>query len=186
MNSSSTGTDSDGDSYSDSYGQLLWKLLKFHLIGTDICVKLGTVAIGIGIGITHRFSGNSSAHYHWTQFHRNRNRNQYRNRNRAVETHHQGGRRPGGQNDWHTPVKTLSCLNCCCLRRWRWPMWSMPVNTGFVCWSTWTVERKPFSATTMLHCVYSWACISAKKATRRNAVSSPNKEKKRSLHTLKF
>ena len=44
MNKGSTGTDSDGD----SYGQLL----KFHLIGTDIGAKLGTVAIGIGIGIT--------------------------------------------------------------------------------------------------------------------------------------
>ena len=48
MNKGSTGTDSDGD----SYGQLLWKLLKFHLIGTDISAKFSTVAIGIRIGIT--------------------------------------------------------------------------------------------------------------------------------------
>ena len=48
MNKGSTGTNSDGD----SYGQLLWKLLKFHLIGTNISAKFGTVAIGIGIGIT--------------------------------------------------------------------------------------------------------------------------------------
>ena len=41
-----TGTDSDGDSYAKSQ----WKLVKFHLIGTDICAKMGTVAIGIGIG----------------------------------------------------------------------------------------------------------------------------------------
>ena len=40
-----TGTDSDGDSYAKSQ----WKLVKFHLIGTDISAKMGTVAIGIGI-----------------------------------------------------------------------------------------------------------------------------------------
>ena len=32
------------------------KLLKLHHISTDICAKLGTVAIGIGIGITIRIS----------------------------------------------------------------------------------------------------------------------------------
>ena len=32
--------------------KLQWKLVKFHLISTDISAKLGTVAIGIGIGIT--------------------------------------------------------------------------------------------------------------------------------------
>ena len=48
MNKGSTGTDSDGD----SYGQLLWKLIKFYLIGTDVGAKMGAVAIGIGIGIT--------------------------------------------------------------------------------------------------------------------------------------
>ena len=48
MNKGSTGTDSDGN----SYGQLLWKLLAFHLISTDIGAKLGTVAIGIRKGIT--------------------------------------------------------------------------------------------------------------------------------------
>ena len=37
----STGTDSDG--HSDAKSQ--WKLVKFHLIGTDIGVKLGTVPI---------------------------------------------------------------------------------------------------------------------------------------------
>ena len=48
-----TGTDSDGDSSAKSQ----WKLVKFHLIGTDIDTKMGTVAIGmristcIGIGI---------------------------------------------------------------------------------------------------------------------------------------
>ena len=31
--------------------KLQWKLVKFHLIGSDISAKLGTVAIGIGIGI---------------------------------------------------------------------------------------------------------------------------------------
>ena len=41
-----TGTNSDGDSYAKSQ----WKLVKFHLIGTDISAKMGTVAIGIGIG----------------------------------------------------------------------------------------------------------------------------------------
>ena len=40
-----TGTDSDGDSYAKSQ----WKLAKFHLVGTDISAKMGTVAIGIGI-----------------------------------------------------------------------------------------------------------------------------------------
>ena len=40
-----TGTDPDGDSYAKSQ----WKLVKFHLIGTDISAKIGTVAIGIGI-----------------------------------------------------------------------------------------------------------------------------------------
>ena len=52
MNKGSTGTNSNGDSFSDSYGQLLSKLLKFHLISTDVSAKLGTVAIEIGIGIT--------------------------------------------------------------------------------------------------------------------------------------
>ena len=41
-----TGTNSDGDSYAKSQ----WKLVKFHLIGTDIGAKMGTAAIGIGIG----------------------------------------------------------------------------------------------------------------------------------------
>ena len=41
-----TGANSDGDSYAKSQ----WKLVKFHLIGTDIGAKMGTVAIGIGIG----------------------------------------------------------------------------------------------------------------------------------------
>ena len=41
-----TGSNSDGDSYAKSQ----WKLVKFHLIGTDIGAKMGTVAIGIGIG----------------------------------------------------------------------------------------------------------------------------------------
>ena len=41
-----TGT----DSHSVSYAKSQWKLVKFHLIGTDICAKMGTVAIGIGIG----------------------------------------------------------------------------------------------------------------------------------------
>ena len=41
-----TGTDSNGDSYAKSQ----WKLVKFHLVGTDIGAKMGTVAIGIGIG----------------------------------------------------------------------------------------------------------------------------------------
>ena len=40
-----TETNSDGDSYAKSQ----WKLVKFHLIGTDIGAKMGTVAIGIGI-----------------------------------------------------------------------------------------------------------------------------------------
>ena len=40
VNKGSTGTDSDGDSDGDSYGQLLRKLLKFHLISTDISAKL--------------------------------------------------------------------------------------------------------------------------------------------------
>ena len=31
--------------------KLQWKLVKFHLISTDISAKLGTVAIGIRIGI---------------------------------------------------------------------------------------------------------------------------------------
>ena len=50
-----TGTDSDGD----SNAKLLKKCenyLKNHLIGTNVCVKLGTVPIcigkGIGIGIS--------------------------------------------------------------------------------------------------------------------------------------
>ena len=47
-NKGSTETDFDGD----SCGQLLWTLLKFHLIGTDIGAKLGTVAIRVRIGIT--------------------------------------------------------------------------------------------------------------------------------------
>ena len=38
-------TESDGDSYAKAQ----WKLVKFHLIGTDISAKMGTVAIGIGI-----------------------------------------------------------------------------------------------------------------------------------------
>ena len=41
-----TGPDSDGDSYAKSQ----WKLVKFHLIITDVGAKMGTVAIGIGIG----------------------------------------------------------------------------------------------------------------------------------------
>ena len=41
-----TGTDSNGDSYAKSQ----WKLVKFHLISTDIGAKMGTVAIGIRIG----------------------------------------------------------------------------------------------------------------------------------------
>ena len=41
-----TGTNSDGDCYAKSQ----WKLVKFHLISTDIGAKMGTVAIGIGIG----------------------------------------------------------------------------------------------------------------------------------------
>ena len=45
MQKCSTGTNSDGDSYAKSQ----WKLVKFHLIGTDISAKMGTVAIGIGI-----------------------------------------------------------------------------------------------------------------------------------------
>ena len=49
MQKCSTGTDSDGHSDGDSYGQFLWKLLKFHLIGTDISAKMGTLPIGIGI-----------------------------------------------------------------------------------------------------------------------------------------
>ena len=40
-----TETDSDGDSYAKSQ----WKLAKFHLVGTDISAKMGTVASGIGI-----------------------------------------------------------------------------------------------------------------------------------------
>ena len=53
MQKCSTGTDSDGHSDGDSYGQFLGKLLKFHLISTDIGAKMGTVPIGIGrcIGI---------------------------------------------------------------------------------------------------------------------------------------
>ena len=49
MQKCSTGTDSDGHSDGDSYGQFPWKLLKFHLISTDIGAKMGTVPIGIGI-----------------------------------------------------------------------------------------------------------------------------------------
>ena len=46
----------NSDSYSDSYEmipmqKLQWKLVKFHLIGTDIGAISGTVGIGIGIGI---------------------------------------------------------------------------------------------------------------------------------------
>ena len=49
MQKCSTGTNSDGDSYAKSQ----WKLVKFHLIVTDIGTKMGTVAMGIGtcIGI---------------------------------------------------------------------------------------------------------------------------------------
>ena len=37
------------DSHGDSYAKLQRKLVKFHLIGTYIGAKMGTVAIGIGI-----------------------------------------------------------------------------------------------------------------------------------------
>ena len=47
MQKGSTGTDFDG--YSNAKSQ--WKLVKFHLISTDIGVKLGTVPICIRIGI---------------------------------------------------------------------------------------------------------------------------------------
>ena len=47
MQKGSTGTDSDG--HSDAKSQ--WKLVKFHLISTDISVKLCTVPICIRIGI---------------------------------------------------------------------------------------------------------------------------------------
>ena len=47
MQKGSTGTYSDG--HSDVKSQ--WKLVKFHLISTNISVKLGTVPICIGIGI---------------------------------------------------------------------------------------------------------------------------------------
>ena len=79
-----TGTDSDGDSYAKSQ----WKLVKFHLIGTDIGAKMGTVAHWNQNWHMHRnrnrFTGNTSAHYYYSHFHRNQNRN----RSRAVETHH--------------------------------------------------------------------------------------------------
>ena len=42
-----TGTDSGGD----LSGKLQWKLVKFHLIDTNISTKLGTVTIVIRIGI---------------------------------------------------------------------------------------------------------------------------------------
>ena len=47
INKGSTGTNSDDD----SYAELLWKLLEFHFIGTDISVKMGAIAIGIRIEI---------------------------------------------------------------------------------------------------------------------------------------
>ena len=46
MQKGSTGTDSNGHSNAKSQ----WKLVKFHLISTNISVKLGTVPICIGIG----------------------------------------------------------------------------------------------------------------------------------------
>ena len=39
-------TEPDGDSYAKAQ----WKLVKFHLISTDIGAKMGTEAIGIRIG----------------------------------------------------------------------------------------------------------------------------------------
>ena len=90
MQKCSTGTDSDGHSDGDSYGQFLWKLLKSHLIGTDISAKMGTVPIRIGIGICIGIRvGSVETLLHITIvaiFYRYWNRNQ----NRAVETHHQG------------------------------------------------------------------------------------------------
>ena len=84
MQKCSTGTDSDGH----SYGQFLWKLLKSHLIGTDIGAKMGTVPIGIGIGICIGIGvGSVETLLHITIvaiFYQYRNRNW----NRAVETHH--------------------------------------------------------------------------------------------------
>ena len=98
MQKCSTGTDSDGH----SYGQFLWKLLKSHLIGTDIGAKMGTVPIGIGIGICIGIGvGSVETLLHITIvaiFYRYRNRN----RNRAVETHQNGTGNGTGTNGLHT------------------------------------------------------------------------------------
>ena len=58
MQKCSTGTDSYGDSYANHghfaiFIRIIFTLLinKFHLSGTYIGAKMGTVAIGIGIGI---------------------------------------------------------------------------------------------------------------------------------------
>ena len=86
MQKCSTGTDSDGDSYAKPQ----WKLVKFHLIGTDIGGENGYSSHWNQNRNMHwsqnRFSGNSSAHYYYSHFHRNQSRSRCRNQSRAVVT----------------------------------------------------------------------------------------------------